>query len=100
VIGGAPDVRVALTNMLLKLDVRAIDGTEPFTGDRADRLSRWADVVVLWRPSELHHGVRKHFGSGGRSRQAAIITVDQPGIAALLDETALHLPFRGQPEMG
>jgi len=92
IIGGPADLRAALLALLLKLDVRAIDGTEPLTDDRADRLSQWADVVVLWGPSDLHRGVAKHFGRGGRSRAAAVITVEQAGIAGLLGETALHLP--------
>ena len=99
VIGGAPDLRAALLALLLKLDVRAIDGTEPLTDDRADRLSQWADVVVLWGPSDLHRGVATHFGRGGRSRAAAVITVEQPGIAGLLDETALHLPVPPQGDI-
>jgi len=48
VIGGAPADRSILTSLLLKLDLRAIDGTEGLTDDRPFRLSQWADVVVLW----------------------------------------------------
>lgn len=99
VIGGAPDVRMRLTSLLLKLDIRVIDGIEGFTDDRANRLSRWADVVVLWRPSESHHSVTAQFGSGGRARQAPVITIEQPDIAGFLDATALQLPFRDHGEM-
>ncbi|HEV2249704.1 MAG TPA: hypothetical protein VGT60_04275 [Candidatus Limnocylindria bacterium] len=92
VIGGASGDRGSLLTLLRALDIRAIDGTEGLTDDRADRLADWADVVVLWG-AELHRTVTEHFGPGGRSRSAVSIVVDQPGIAALLDEATLHLPF-------
>lgn len=94
VIGGEPDVRVRLTNLLLKLDFRIIDGTEPLTDDRARRLSQWADIVVLWRPLESHHSVSTQFGPGGRARQAPVVTIEEPDIPEFLDATALALPFR------
>lgn len=85
-----------MTNLLLKLDMRVIDGTEALTDDRARRLSQWADIVVLWRPAESHHSVSTQFGPGGRARQAPVITIEEPDIATFLDATALALPF-GDP---
>jgi hypothetical protein len=99
VIGGKPDVRSALLSLLLKIDIRAIDGVEGLTDDRASRLSRWADVVILWRAAESHHSVTTQFGSGGRSRQAPVIAIDQPDVAGFLDAAALQLPFRDHAEM-
>ena len=72
---------------------------EGFTDDRAARLSRWADIVILWRPAESHHSVTTQFGSGGRARQAPVITLEQPDIAGLLDAASLQLPFRDHGEM-
>jgi len=90
VIGGRPDARNTLLTLLLKLDIRAIDGNGALTDDRADRLADWADVVILWGEGELHPSVTDRFGSG--YRRATVIPVNEPEIAAMLDVATAHLP--------
>ena len=90
VIGGPPDARNRLLTLLLKLDIRAIDGTGALTDDRADRLADWADVVILWGEGGLHPSVADHFGSG--RRRTTVIAVNQVDIAAMLDAATERLP--------
>ena len=90
VIGGPPDARNTLLTLLLKLDIRAIDGNGALTDDRADRLADWADVVILWGAGDLHASVTDRFGSG--YRRATVIAVDEPEIGAMLDASTAHLP--------
>ena len=90
VIGGSPDARNTLLTLLLKLDIRAIDGHGALTDDRADRLADWADVVILWGEGGLHASVTDRFGSG--YRRATVIAVNDLEIAAMLDASTAHLP--------
>ena len=90
VIGGPYDARNTLLSLLLKLEIRAIDGDGALTDDRADRLADWADVVILWSEGELHSSVTDHFG--GARRRTTVIEVNQPDIAGMLDASTEHLP--------
>jgi hypothetical protein len=90
VIGGEPEARQSLVQLLLALEIRAIDGVGELTDDHANRLADWADVVALWGPTELHRSVTEHFVAG--RLRSTVVVVDKPGIAALLDETSTFLP--------
>lgn len=92
VIGGTPEARASLVTLLAALDLRPIDGSSALNDDRANRLADWADVVVLWDQAALHHSVTEHF-LDGRTR-TVVVVVDQPEIAAFLDDATLHLPLR------
>jgi hypothetical protein len=83
--------------LLAAIDVRAIEGHDALSDDRASRLSDWADVVVLWGEARLHPTVTDHFTPAAHPR-ATVIAVEAERVAALLDETAKHLPYGNRSE--
>ena len=90
-VGGSADDRATLLKLLRFFDLRAIDGTQALGDDRTDRLSGWADVVILWHEHEFHHTVTEQFEPRGR-QGAMVIASDELTVAALLDHAAAHLP--------
>ncbi|NVI99847.1 hypothetical protein HV824_17200 [Myxococcus sp. AM009] len=92
VVGGSPAVREELEEKLGHLiDLRMVDGTERRTADRARSDLDWADLVLVWGATELHHKVSGHYTHGGPAYSHKVVHVVRRGVAALLEEGITHL---------
>ncbi|QSQ16646.1 hypothetical protein [Myxococcus landrumensis] len=92
VVGGSPAVREELEEKLgHHIDLRMVDGTERRTADRARSDLDWADLVLVWGATELHHKVSGHYTHGGPAYSHKVVHVVRRGVAALLEEGMTHL---------
>ena len=92
VVGGSPAVREELESKLgSALQLRLIDGTERRTADRARGDLEWADLVLVWGGSELHHKVSMLYTSSPPPLRKKVIHVARRGVAALLAAAVEHL---------
>jgi hypothetical protein len=92
VVGGSPAVRDELTRGLGKaLELRVVDGTERRTGDRARGDVEWADLVLVWGASELHHKVSWLYTQVPAPLRTKVVHVAKRGVAALLEAGIAHL---------
>lgn len=92
VVGGSPSVREELENALGgSLELRMIDGTERRTADRARNDLEWADLVLIWGASELHHKVSLLYTQASPGLRRKVVMVARRGIAALLSAAIEHL---------
>ena len=92
VVGGSPAVREELAAALGgKLELRMIDGTERRTADRARGDLEWADLVLVWGASELHHKVSTLYTQAGGAQRRKVVLVARRGVAALLAAAIEHL---------
>jgi hypothetical protein len=92
VVGGSPAVREELEEKLgHQIDLRMVDGTERRTADRAKSDLDWADLVLVWGATELHHKVSGHYTHGGPAYSHKVVHVVRRGVAALLEEGITHL---------
>lgn len=92
VVGGSPAVREELEAKLARhIDLRMVDGTERRTADRARSDLDWADLVLVWGATELHHKVSGHYTHGGPAYSHKVVHVVRRGVAALLEEGMTHL---------
>lgn len=92
VVGGSPAVREELEEKLAgALELRMVDGTERRTSDRAKSDLEWADLVLVWGASELHHKVSWLYTQGPMQYRKKVVHVAKRGIAALLSEAVAHL---------
>ena len=93
VVGGSPRSREELTGTggrwereviaPLGIEWRLIDGTARHTETAARANIAWADVVVIWGPTQLGHKVSTLYtGSGGHART---VTCGLRGFGALAD---------------
>jgi hypothetical protein len=92
IVGGSPAVREelgALTGGALEL--RLVDGTERRTADRARGDLEWADMVLVWGATELHHQVSTHYTAAAPPLRKKVLHVPRRGVAALLAEAIRHL---------
>jgi hypothetical protein len=90
VVGGSPETRRHLEELARgPADLRLVDGLARVTEDGARRDIAWADVVLVWGPTQLDHKVSNHF-----ARADTAITVPKRGVAALLDAAADYLDRR------
>ncbi len=90
VVGGSPAVREELEAQLgQKLELRMVDGTERRTAEKARHDLEWADLVLVWGGTELHHKVSAHYMHGLHSEK--VVHVARRGVAALLAEAVSHL---------
>jgi len=97
IVGGSPSVREALGSVLGKaVDLRLVDGTERRTADRAKGDVEWADLVLLWGASELHHKVSTLYTQLPPPLRRKILHVAKRGIAALLAEASRLLVVPAQ----
>lgn len=95
VVGGSPAVREELAAALSsKLELRMVDGTERRTADRAKSDLDWADLVLVWGASELHHDVSIKYTQVSPQLRKKVVHVVRRGVAALLAEGAVHLNRR------
>jgi hypothetical protein len=92
VVGGSPAVREELIRGLSPpIELRAIDGTERRTSDRARSDVEWADLVLVWGASELHHKVSWLYTQVPPPLRQKVVHVAKRGIAALLAAAVRHL---------
>jgi hypothetical protein len=92
VVGGSPAVREELDAALgRKLELRMVDGTERRTQDRARHDLEWADLVLVWGSSELHHKVSGLYTHAPPLLKRKVVHVARRGVAALLGEALDHL---------
>ena len=95
VVGGSPAVREELQAALgPHLQLRLVDGTTRLTSDRARADLEWADLLLLWGASELHHKVSMHFSTAPPPLKRRVLHVTRRGIAALLSAGLEHLARR------
>jgi hypothetical protein len=99
VVGGSPSVREELGAAIGDaLQLRMIDGTERRTQDRARGDVEWADLVLVWGASELHHKVSLLYTQVPAPLRKKVVLVARRGVAALLSAAVKHLEEkRGQP---
>ncbi len=92
VVGGSPSVREELEAKLGgQIELRMVDGTERRTADRARSDLDWADLVLVWGATELHHKVSTHYTTPGTPHRHKVVHVARRGVAALLDAGITHL---------
>lgn len=92
VVGGSPAVREELEEKLgSALHLRMVDGTERRTADRAKSDLEWADLVMVWGASELHHKVSLLYTQGPAQHRKKVVLVARRGVAALLGAAVEHL---------
>ncbi|HVE85933.1 MAG TPA: hypothetical protein VND93_23920 [Myxococcales bacterium] len=92
VVGGSPAVREELEGKLgAEMELRLIDGTERRTGDKARGDLEWADLVLVWGGSELHHKVSTLYTSVPPALRRKVVHVARRGVAALLAGAVEHL---------
>jgi hypothetical protein len=91
VVGGSPSVREELVGELgEQLELRMVDGTERRTGPKARSDLEWADLVLVWSATELHHKVSTLYTQSG-PHSDKVVHVARRGVAALLEAAILHL---------
>lgn len=92
IVGGSPSVREELEATLgSAIELRMVDGTERRTSERAKADLEWADVLMLWGASELHHKVSMLYSNAPPPLKKKVVHVAKRGIAALLSETVEHV---------
>ena len=92
VVGGSPSVREELENKLGgQLELRMVDGTERRTAGKAHGDLEWADLVLVWGATELHHKVSAHYTHPGTPYRHKVVHVARRGVASLLDAGITHL---------
>jgi hypothetical protein len=84
VVGGTPATREELERLLgANIELRLVDGTQHRASDRARADLEWADRVLLWGATELHHKVSKQYADVTATRHK-VVHVPRRGIAQLL----------------
>jgi hypothetical protein len=92
IVGGSPAVWEELTRLFAgKLELRLVDGTARLTADNAKADLEWADLVLLWGATELHHKVSMHYTNAPPPLKRKVLHVVKRGIAALLSAGTEHL---------
>lgn len=84
VVGGTPATREELERLLGgRVELRLVDGTRHRPIERAKADLEWADRVLLWGATELHHKVSKQYADAPAAR-ARVVHVPRRGVAQLL----------------
>ena len=91
IVGGSPAVREELAALEPALELRLVDGTERRTAEKAKADLTWADLILLWGASELHHKVSMLYSNAAPPLKKKVVHVAKRGIAALLSEAVTHL---------
>jgi hypothetical protein len=87
IVGGSPSTREELVRLIGdKLEVRLVDGTERRPIERAKADLDWAELVLLWGASELHHKVSMQYTNAPLPQRKKVLHVAKRGIAQLLSE--------------
>jgi hypothetical protein len=94
VVGGSPAVREELERLLGEaLELRLVDGTRARPVEQARADLAWADAVLLWGATELHHKVSNQYQDGATGPlRRKLVHVPRRGIAQLLAGLRQHLP--------
>jgi hypothetical protein len=93
IVGGSPTTRHELDRLIGEaLQVRLVDGTRARPMEQAKADLAWADLVLLWGATELHHKVSNQYqasaiGDGRRK----LVHIPKRGIAQLLSGAIDHL---------
>lgn len=96
IVGGSPSVWEELERLFAgKLELRLIDGTQRRTADHAKADLEWADLVLVWGATELHHKVSTQYTSAPPPLKKKVLHVPKRGIAALLAAAVEHLRLKG-----
>ncbi|MBF5041503.1 hypothetical protein FGE12_03825 [Aggregicoccus sp. 17bor-14] len=92
IVGGSPAVREELGTIAgAEVALRLVDGTERRTADRARGDLEWADLVLVWGATELHHQVSTHYTAAPPPLRRKVLHVPKRGVAALLAAAITHL---------
>jgi hypothetical protein len=92
IVGGSPAVREELESQLNgHIELRMVDGTERHTAEKARHNLEWADLILVWGATELHHKVSEHYTNVPTAVGRKVIHVTRRGVAALLDAAITHL---------
>lgn len=93
IVGGSPTVRQELERLVPpELELRLVDGTRARPLDQAKADLQWADVVLLWGATELHHKVSNQYQDGATGAwKRKLVHVPKRGIAQLLAGLLTHL---------
>lgn len=99
IVGGSPTLRQALESMVegVALELRLVDGTRARPLDQAKADLLWADVVVLWGATELHHKVSNQYQDAAAQVpewKRKLVHVPKRGIAQVLAGAIEHLRRR------
>jgi hypothetical protein len=85
VVGGSPSVWEELERLFAgRVELRLVDGTVRRTSDHAKADLEWADLVLLWGATELHHKVSMQYSSAPPPLKKKVLHVPKRGIAQLL----------------
>lgn len=96
IVGGSPAVREELERMVPpEVTLRLVDGTKARPIDQAKADLQWADLVMLWGATELHHKVSNQYqDSATGPLKKKLVHVPKRGIAQLLAGALEHLSRR------
>ncbi|MBL9038035.1 MAG: hypothetical protein JNG84_05940 [Archangium sp.] len=85
VVGGSPTLHHELERLIgTNLDLRLIDGTKLRGTDRAHADVEWADLVLIWGGTELHHKVSMQYTNVLPPLRRKIVQVAKRSISQLL----------------
>lgn len=91
VVGGSPNVRQELEKSLgTQVELRLVDGTERRTADRAKADLEWADLVLVWGGTELHHKVSMQYTTAPPELKRKVVHEIRRGVAGLLAAGVEH----------
>lgn len=90
VIGGSPNARTTLRNILrdTPIEVTFVEGDRPTGARRAKDLAERADVVVIWANTQLDHKTSLPFTTAAPDKT---FTCARRSVAALADEVTKHV---------
>lgn len=93
IVGGSPSVREELERLVgSALALRLVDGTRAKPIEQAKADLAWADLVLLWGATELHHKVSKQYSDSAQGDvKKKVVHVPKRGIAQLLAGAVEHL---------
>lgn len=96
IVGGSPSVREELERTLgSAVTLRLVDGTKARPSEQAKADLAWADLVLLWGATELHHKVSNQYQDGATGpMKRRLVHVPKRGIAQLLAGAIEHLSRR------
>jgi hypothetical protein len=84
VVGGTPATREELERLIgEEIELRLVDGTHHRQPERARADLEWADRVLLWGATELHHKVSKQYSDISATKYK-VVHIPRRGISQLL----------------
>lgn len=96
IVGGSPSVWEELERLFAgRVQLRLVDGTVRRTSDHSKADLEWADLVLLWGATELHHKVSMQYTNAPPPLKKKVLHVPKRGIAQLLAGALEHLRRQG-----